>query len=136
MLNLIIIQGRLTKDPEFKQIPSGTHLVAMTIASERPSKKGEEKVTDFINAIAWARTADFISQYFKKGDMIIVSGRMQSRAYETTDGSRHMAYEISISEANFAGTAVKRDQPVKKTSIQEDYDSINWDDVPNLPSDF
>ena len=136
MLNIITIQGRLTGDPELKQTPSGVHLCNITIASERPKKKDTDTVTDFIPAIAWAKTADFLCRYFHKGDMIIVSGRMQSRNYESQDGSRHTAYEISISEANFCGTAVKREQPAKKSSVQEDYESINWDDVPNLPEEF
>lgn len=133
MLNNITIQGRLTKEPEMKQIPSGTHLCSVTIASKRPKKKDSEEITDFIPAIAWAKTADFLSKYFHKGDMVIVSGRMQSRQYDGQDGKSHTAYEISISEINFAGGQQARNCP---PPVKANDDEINWDEIPDLPSEF
>lgn len=133
MLNNITIQGRLTKEPEMKQIPSGTHLVALTIACERPKKKDAEAVTDFLPAIAWAKTADFIQKYFHKGDQIIIMGRLQSRNYEGQDGKNHMAYEISISEASFAGSRNANHCPAPVKAEEEE---INWDEIPDLPDSF
>lgn len=137
MLNTITIQGRLTKNPEPKTIPSGTALCSFTIACERPKKKDAETVTDFIPCIAWAKTAEFMQKYFHKGDMIIISGRLQSRQYEGQDGKNHLAYEVSISEANFCG-GKKPEAPAaqSQTSQQADYESINWDEIPNLPEEF
>jgi single-strand DNA-binding protein len=137
MLNTITIQGRLTKNPESKTIPSGTALCSFTIASERPKKKDGDQQTDFIPCIAWAKTAEFMQKYFHKGDMIIVSGRLQSRQYEGQDGKNHLAYEVSISEANFCG-GKKPETPAAhcQPSMQADYDSINWDEIPNLPEEF
>ena len=137
MLNMVTLQGRLTKEPEMKQIPSGTHLCNITIASERPKKKDAESQSDFIPCIAWAKTADFLQKYFHKGDQIIVSGRLQSRQYEGQDGKTHTAYEVSISEANFCGLKKPNSAvPQSKTSQQEDYESIDWDEVPDLPEEF
>lgn len=130
MLNLITLQGRLTSDPEIRKTPSGVHLVSVIVACERPRIKDAEKVTDFIPCIAWAKNADFLTKYFRKGDMIIVAGRMQSRPYETQDGHKRIAYELSISESNFCGG--KRPD----TKEQDDYGEIDWDEVPDLPTEF
>lgn len=139
MLNCIMIQGRLVKDPEIKEIPSGLHLCSVMIASERPRKKDGDSVTDFIPAIAWAKTADFIGKYFHRGDMVIISGRMQSRPYEDQEGRKHVAYEISISEVNFCGNRSRVEEKVERKeekNLQDDYDSINWDEIPDLPEEF
>lgn len=130
MLNVITIQGRLTADPEAKKIPSGTHLTAFTVACERPRSKDGEKVTDFIPCIAWAKNADFIQKYFHKGDMIIIHGRIQSRNYETADGAKRTAYEVSVSETNFCG------ERAKAGTAEEAEDDIDWDEVPDLPKEF
>ena len=137
MLNMITIQGRLVADPEMKKIPSGTHLISMTVACERPRNKDGDKVTDFIPCIAWAKNADFIQQYFHKGDMLIIQGRLQSRNYETQDGQRRIAYEVSVSEANFCGGG-KTVKNVKTEPIPADgdIDDIDWDKVPDLPDEF
>jgi len=131
MLNTITIQGRLTADPEVKNIPSGTHLISLTVACERPRSRDGEKITDFIPCIAWSKNADFIQKYFHKGDMIVILGRMQSRNYETSDGQKRTAYEVSISEANFCGGGQRNDN--YQTS---DDDDIDWNKVPDLPPEF
>lgn len=133
MLNMITLQGRLTKEPEMKDIPSGIHLCSITIASERPKKKDSESQSDFIPCIAWAKTADFLKKYFHKGDQIIVSGRLQSRQYEGQDGKTHTAYEVSISEANFCGGKIAKNCPAPAKVEEED---INWDEIPDLPDAF
>lgn len=140
MLNLITIQGRFTADPEVKNMPSGSKLCQITLACERPKNKNGEKNTDFVPCMAWGKTADFISNYFHKGDMVIISGRLQSRNYQTQDGAKRTAYEVSISEVNFCGSTAPRQQEQKpvapKSELQEDYDSINWDEIPTLPDEF
>lgn len=135
MLNTITIQGRLTADPETKSIPSGTHLISMTVACERPRNKDGESVTDFIPCIAWAKNADFIQKYFHKGDMIVILGRLQSRNYETADGKKRTAYEVSVSEANFCGGA-RTQKAEGAQGMEDDYDDIDWDKVPDLPEEF
>jgi len=102
MLNQTIIQGRLTSDPEVKETPSGVTIANFTLACERPKNKDGEKITDFLNFIAFNKMAEFIQKYCTKGRMIIVSGRNQSRNYEGSDGKIHTTYEILVSEVNFA----------------------------------
>ena len=103
MVNNLIIQGRLTADPEYKNLSTGVTYCSFTIASERAKNKDGERITDFIPCVGFGKTADFISKYFHKGDMAVVSGRMQSRAYEGSDGKKHMVYEAYIMEMNFCG---------------------------------
>ncbi len=87
MLNICTIMGRLTKDPELRTTSSGSSVATFTIACDRDFQtSGSERQTDFINAVAWRGTADFVQKYFTKGSMIIVNGRMQSRNYETNAG--------------------------------------------------
>lgn len=101
MLNSTIVQGRITSDPEVKVTANGYTYASFTLASERAKNKDGEKVTDFLPCIAFGKTAEFIQKYCSKGRMIIIAGRMQSRNYEGSDGKRHTAYEILISEINF-----------------------------------
>lgn len=135
MLNVTTIQGRLTKEPEMKQMPSGIHHCFITIASQRPKKKTGESTTDFIPAIAWAKMADFICQYFHKGDMIIATGRLQSRQYDGADGKSHTAYELSISEVNFAGGKAETAAGIEAENAMHRKE-INWDEIPDLPDAF
>lgn len=107
MLNTIHLQGRLIKNPELRETANGTKYCSICIASSR----GKNDETDFLNAIAWSGRAEFIEKYFHKGDMILISGRLQSRNYEDKDGNKRTAYDISISEVNFCGGGKKSDEP-------------------------
>lgn len=111
MLNEVILQGRLTADPEYRKLDSGLSYCSFTLAVERNGKKEEGKQdTDFVPCFSWKNTADFVSKYFHKGDMVVVSGRFQSRNYKGKDGNNHTAYEICVIEANFCGGKKKEDQ--------------------------
>ena len=104
MLNNVTIMGRLVKDPELKTTGNGTSLVQFSIACDREyAAKGEEKQTDFFDCTAWRGTADFISKYFTKGRMIAITGRLQTRNYETKDGFARKVTEIVVDKANFCG---------------------------------
>ena len=83
MLNSVIIMGRLTADPELRTTPNGVSVTSFTVAVDRRfQKQGEEKQTDFISVVAWRQTADFVTRFFKKGQMIAVQGSLQVRNYE------------------------------------------------------
>lgn len=128
MLNSINIQGRLTADPSVKVMPNGILLCQFTVACERNGKSNDGyKQSDYVPCIAWAKKADFIKKYFHKGDSVIVEGRMQSRNYETSDGSKRVAYEVCVGDVNFCGVG-------KPTQEEDDY--IDWDKVPNIPSEI
>lgn len=104
MLNIAAIMGRLTADPELKTTQGGVSVTSFRVAVERTYvPQGQERQTDFITVVAWRGTAEFICKYFAKGDMIAVSGSIQTRNYEDRNGNKHTAFEIVASEASFCG---------------------------------
>ena len=89
MLNHIVIMGRLTKDPEMRYTKSQTPVTSFRVAVDRDhTKGGQERQTDFIDCVAWRSTAEFVSKYFQKGGMIVVSGRLQMREWTDRDNNR------------------------------------------------
>lgn len=104
MLNRCIIMGRLTRDPELRRTQAGKAVTSVTLAVDRDFKgQNGEKETDFIDIVAWSNIAEFVSNYFKKGDMAIVSGRLQSRRWEDRDGNKRTAIEIVAENIYFCG---------------------------------
>ena len=101
MLNKAILTGRLTKAPELKQTQNGKSVCGFTIAVDR--SRDREK-TDFIPIVAWGKTAEFISQWFGKGDLITIAGRIEVRNYEDKNGNKRTATEIIAEEAFFGGS--------------------------------
>ena len=102
MLNKAILVGRLTKDPELRSTASGVSVVSFSIAIARSyARQGEERQTDFINCVAFRNTADFISRYFAKGNMIAVDGSIQTRTWDDQEGKRHWVTEVMVNEAHF-----------------------------------
>lgn len=96
MLNRIVLIGRLTKDPESQYTPNGIALAKFRIAVDRPTKNPEtgERETDFIDVVAWRRTAEFVTQYMTKGRLVAVDGRLQIRSWVAQDGSKRYATEV------------------------------------------
>lgn len=106
-MNKVILAGRLTKDPELKYTPSGAAVVNFTIAVNRRFKNTEGNYeADFINCQAWSKTAEFVAQYFKKGQEMALEGRMQVRSYEK-DGERRWATEVVAEQVEFIGSKAK-----------------------------
>lgn len=102
MLNKAILVGRLTKDPELRSTQSGVSVVSFSVAVSRSyARQGEERQTDFINCVAFRNTADFISRYFSKGNMIAVDGSIQTRTWDDQEGKRHWVTEVIVNEAHF-----------------------------------
>ena len=102
MLNKIVIMGRLTSAPELRATTSGKSVVSFCVAVDRDFKgQNGEKETDFINCVAWQSTAEFISKYFNKGSMAVISGRLQTRKYETQDGKKGTATEVIVENIYF-----------------------------------
>ena len=98
MLNHITIQGRLAKEPEIRRTNSGKAVCSFTIANDKP---GKDSGASFIDCVAWEKTADFIGNYFAKGSMVILEGRLESRQYETKDGQKRTVHEVVVSQAHF-----------------------------------
>ena len=106
-INTAVIMGRLTADPELKTTASGLSVLSFSVAVERNyQKEGEEKAVDFINVVAWRKTAEFVSKYFHKGSMIAVEGSIQTRKYEDKDGNKRTAFEILANTVSFCGKEV------------------------------
>lgn len=104
MLNHIVIMGRLTRDPELRQTGSGVSVANFSVAVDRDFSKGEEKETDFIDCVAWRHTGEFVSKYFTRGSLIVVSGRLQVRSYTDKDGNNRRAAEIVADNCYFGGS--------------------------------
>jgi single-strand DNA-binding protein len=111
MLNVVVLTGRLTADPELKTTNNGTSVCSFTIAVERRYKQGEERQADFINIVAWRSSAEFVSKYFKKGQMIAVEGAIQTRRYQDKDGNNRTAFEVLANNVQFADFGKKEDKP-------------------------
>lgn len=103
MLNKVFLMGRLTKDPEMRYTSTNNTPVArFTLAVDRrAAKQGEEKQTDFINCVAWNKTAEFVNNYFVKGKMMVMNGRINTRSWDDADGKKHYATEVVADEIFF-----------------------------------
>lgn len=104
MLNSVILMGRLTADPELKTTASNISVVSFSIAVERnyTDKQSGTRQTDFIDIVAWRSTADFVSRYFRKGQLVAVQGSLQVRSYEDRDGNKRRTYEVVADNCYFA----------------------------------
>ncbi|MBR1841937.1 MAG: single-stranded DNA-binding protein [Oscillospiraceae bacterium] len=103
MLNHIVIMGRLTRDPELRRTQSGTAVASFTLAVDRDfsGRDGGEKQTDFIDCVAWRQTGEFVSKYFQKGSMAVVSGRLQLRDWQDRDGNKRRSAEVVADNVYF-----------------------------------
>ena len=103
MLNHIVIMGRLTRDPELRRTGSGIAVASFTVAVDRDfgGRDGGEKETDFIDCVAWRQTGEFVSKYFTKGSMIVVSGRLQIRSWTDKEGNKRRSAEVVADNVYF-----------------------------------
>ena len=109
MLNHIVIMGRLTRDPELRRTGSGVAVASFSLAVDRDfsPKDGSERETDFIDCVAWRQTGEFVSKYFTKGRMAVVSGRLQIRSWTDKDGNKRRTAEVVADNVYFGDS--KRD---------------------------
>jgi len=108
-MNKVILMGRLTKDPEVRYTQNTNTLVSsFSLAVNRKFvKQGEERQADFINVVAWNKLGEFCSKYFKKGQQVAITGRLQTRTWEDQEGKKRYVTEVIADEAFFADS--KRD---------------------------
>ena len=111
MLNHITIMGRLTRDPELRRTGSGVAVASFTLAVDRDfsPKDGGERETDFIDCVAWRQTGEFVSKYFTKGRMAVVSGRLQIRNWNDKDGNKRRSAEV-VADNVYFGDSRREDQ--------------------------
>jgi len=121
MLNKIVIMGRLTRDPELRQTQSGTNVANFTLACDRDLKNKQtgERETDFIDCVAWAQKADFLANYFSKGRMAVVEGRLQLRDWTDNDGNKRRNAEI-VADNIYFGDSKSDSQPATQPVPAQD----------------
>ena len=146
MLNHIIIMGRLTRDPELRYTSTQTPVTTFTLAVDRDyaNRETNERQTDFIDCVAW-RSAEFVSKYFQKGSLAVVSGRLQIRDWTDREGGKRRSAEI-VADNVYFGESKRRDEggaPSGGYSRPEPRDSYSapaapsgYDNVPKGPSAF
>ena len=104
--NKVILMGNLTRDVEVRTTPSGQSVANFSLAVSR-SWKGQDgqqqEQTSFINCVAWGKPGEIIAQYVKKGDPLLVSGRLDQRSYDDKDGNKRQAVEVNVEDFNFIG---------------------------------
>ena len=103
MLNRAILMGRLTRDPELKQTPNNVSVATFSLAVDRNYQTDKDnKVTDFINIVAWRHTAEFVKKHFTKGQLVAVEGSIQTRSYQDKDGNNRTVFEVVADQVYFA----------------------------------
>ena len=125
MLNHITIMGRLTRDPEMRRTGSGVAVTSFTIACDRDfGGQNGQKETDFIDITAWRNTAEFVSKYFTKGRMAVISGRLQIRNWTDKDGNKRKSAEVVADNVYFG------DSKPDSSSVGS-YSTQNFSTAPN-----
>lgn len=126
-MNIVILTGRLTKDPEKRSTQNGTATTSFSIAVNRNYKNAEGGYdADFINCVAWRATADFVAKWFKKGSLINIVGSIQTRTYEK-DGRKVYVTEVIVDKAEFGGVkgeSANNGNGKHTTPIEERYADI------------
>lgn len=104
-MNKILLIGRLSKDPELRYTQGGTAVASFTLAvNRRFANQNGEREADFINCVAWQKAAEFVANYFKKGQQMALEGRLQVRTYDGNDGNRHWITEVVAEQIEFVGS--------------------------------
>ena len=127
MLNSVILMGRLVADPELRKTPSGVSVTTFRLAVQRTYNREE---TDWIDIVAWRQQADFVSKYFRKGNLIIVEGSIQTRNYEDKNGNKRAAVEVIANQVHFAESKTK-----ESSNEQQNFSVGNMDDYEELDTD-
>ena len=127
MLNHITIMGRLTRDPEIRRTGSGVAVTSFTIACDRDFSQDGQKETDFIDVTCWRNTAEFVSKYFNKGRMAVVSGRLQIRKWTDKNGNERRSAEV-VADNVYFGDSKKDDS--------SNYGTQTYGTAPAQASDF
>ena len=124
MLNKIIVMGRLTADPTLRYTQNQTPVASFTLACDRDLG---EKQTDFLDCVAWKKTAEFVNNYFRKGGMAVVAGRLQSRQWQDKDGNKRTNWEIVCDNVYFGESRQREEGRQQKPTF------VEMDDEGDLP---
>lgn len=148
MLNRVVLMGRLTADPELRHTNNDIAVTSFTLAVDRSYvRAGAERVTDFIDIVAWRNTAEFVSKYFNKGQLVAVEGSIQTRSYQDKDGNKRRAFEVIAENVHFAEPKRDYSQSVPRQaesynntsnaeiSTSASFENGNVDDFKEIPMD-
>ena len=123
MLNHFIVMGRLTAEPEVRYTEKDkTPLCRFSIACTRPKRKDSEPETDFFNCVAWRNTAEVVSKYYGKGDIIVIAGQLHNNSYVDKNGKKRITNEVIVKEIHFTGNTKKKIE--------------NAENLPSTPKEF
>lgn len=138
MLNHITIMGRLVRDPELRRTGSGIAVTSFTLAVDRDfkSSSANEKEVDFIDCVAWRQAGEFVSKYFSRGRMAVVSGRLQIRSWNDKDGNKRRTAEVVADNVYFADSKTEATSAAPQAPAPAYYGTPAYSS-PNYPaSDF
>ena len=141
MLNTAILMGRICADPELRHTQNDISVTSFTIAVDRSYvKSGADRQADFIDCVAWRGTADFVSRYFHKGQLVAVQGSIQTRSYTDKDGNKRKAFEVVADNVHFAESKHEGNSPSGNKSTYETTGAYSKPDIANddfeeMPSD-
>lgn len=132
MLNNITIQGRLVRDPELRHTANSIAVTSFTIACERDYLNKGEKITDFVDCVAWRQLAERICKYWSKGKEIVLVGSLESRKYQDKQGNTRTAWEVNASDAYFTNRERQEQQEMNQDTTDFNFSQISPDDA-DLP---
>ena len=136
MLNHIVLMGRLTRDPELRRTGSGIAVASFTLAVDRDyAAQGAEKETDFVDIVAWRNTAEFVSRYFTKGRMAVVTGRLQIRNWTDKDGNKRRSAEVVADNVYFGDSKRSESNDNQRENFNALSGRLSDDFVPALNDD-
>ena len=133
MINRVVLVGRLTKEPVLRKTANGASVVSFTVACTRRFKQEGQPEADFINTVAWNKTADIVAQYTHKGSLVGVEGRIQTRSYDDKDGKRVYVTEVVADSVQFleSKSAAASNAYVPEQGSNQGYQSDNGQSYSN-----
>lgn len=135
-MNNVALIGRLTADPELKHTQGGKGFTRFTVAVDRPTKQGEEKQADFINIVAWDKTAEFICKYFTKGQRIALTGTIRTGSYTDKGGDKRYTFEVWANNVEFCESKGEKQTTQPQPEQQKKTGNMsngNFEDFDGLP---
>jgi len=136
MFNLVVLTGRLTADPELKTTPNGISVTTFSIAVNRNYGSGDDRQTDFITIVAWRKTAEFITKYFKKGSMIGIEGSIQTRKYQDKNGVNRTIFEVIANNVQFVESKRDSSAPVNESASFSNADVDDFTEIGDTEDDL
>ena len=134
LLNKVIMMGRLGRDPEVRYLDNGTPVASVSLAVDRDfkDKTSGQRLTDWIDVVAWNATAKFLGQYFTKGRMAVVEGRLQVRSWKDKDGNQRRTTEV-VAESIYFGDSRSTGEPAAGQTQPGEFRDLSEDEGGELP---